>query len=152
MAPCSQACPVPFRSAPIPFPFIDGAPSFPPLALCCRILPIRVWSRSDRGRGGKGFSKWSSCLFLVHRFLSVRGAYGRRWQSLGSKSEVGTRLDWIQTGEMLTNVDFWSRIRLGCWEVVGLTKELPFAYFYLLIHGLLQIILFLWTQKSWNPF
>lgn len=111
------ACPVLFCSAPSLFPFHWHCPSFPPLSLSlCLSLSVLLhssdlflppWSRSDwdrgeeRGREGARNVKFSFVLILLDYLLfpclhsllflwsKVVAAHSKRWQSMGSNSEVG---------------------------------------------------------------
>lgn len=106
------ACPVLFCSAPSLFPFHWRCPSFPPLSLCCGIhliffsLAGQGATQAEEKEAGMSncvlcwyswtipsdffFSFFFLLLLLLLLQFSILAAYNKRWQSMGSNSEVGT--------------------------------------------------------------
>lgn len=104
------ACPVLFCSAPNLFPFHWQCPSFPPHSLSLLLLHssdlfLPLWSRSNRGRGERrrekqecliqfcaadtlGLSLPPLFLLLLLLWFEIVPAYSKKWQGVGSNSEV----------------------------------------------------------------
>lgn len=126
------ACPILFCSASNLFPFHWQRPSFPPLSLCCGI-PLIFSSLAGQGVteaeewGGEGGRNAKFCLVLIlvdytstqllllHLLWSSFCGFlcSKRWQSLGSNSEVGTFDRYVTHGLVADRCATGNAVRCG---------------------------------------